>query len=454
VTRTAALLLLLVACGDNADPPISAKPTSGSRLHLIDETWDGGLVRMRPEALYDSERDETCVPTQWSDGQRYCSPSTSATIAFTDAACTHPIAQWSTNAAFPVPGYFRKQFFAAGAPTTSRLYKRGAHIDTPGEVYEALPGGCMLQAGQADIDTYDATELTTADFQHVPLLPLTSDAHARIVRYAYRSEDGMQLPELDAAYDAQLGESCAWTSLPGELQSTCAPAATELTYYTDSRCTTPVIDVTNGIPSGLFRYFDPETSCPRYGKLGAPVELPMLYARRSDGMCLLSVSTPVTNAAAVEPVDVSIVARNRIDEGHRLQRIERSEADTVTEPRLYDTMLAAECERTTLPDGDACVPISSSLDSPGDATFSDAHCTQRIDIDLVHSPLCGDPPTFFVSLDVFGKPVIRPVTPYVGTVYRTGTSEQCEVYAPADAMYRVGDALPYSMLARVTDAAQ
>ncbi|HEY4180199.1 MAG TPA: hypothetical protein VGM90_25325 [Kofleriaceae bacterium] len=448
----AAALLILVACGDNAEPPISATPRSGSRLRLLDESWDD-LTRLRSDALYDADRNETCEPTEWSDGRRYCSPSASTAIGFSDAACTHPVALWSTLSPFPVPAYFRQQFFAAGSPTTSRLYQRGDRTDAPGEVYARLPGGCMLQPGPTDTQAYAVTELTAETFQHVALLPVDSDAHERIVRYAYASEDGMQLLVLDSRFDAQLGESCAWTALPGELQSTCAPATTDLTYYMDSRCTTPIVDVTNGIPAGLFRYFDPGTSCPLYGSIGTPVTLPSLYNRRFDGQCLLSVSTPMTNAAAVVPVQVATVQRNHIDEHHRLQRIERSErADKVTESRLYDTTLETECARMTLPDGDACVPISSPVNSPADATFLDENCTQRVDLDLVSAPLCADPPKFFVSLDVRGVPVVRPLIPYFQNVYRTSTSEECQLFSPSAAIYRLMDPLPSSMLARVTDA--
>ncbi|CAN5758404.1 hypothetical protein BH11MYX2_BH11MYX2_32650 [soil metagenome] len=135
-----------------------------------------------------------------------------------------------------------------------------------------------------------------------------------------------------------------------------------------------------------------------------------------------------------------------------MQRIERAETDKLTESRLYDTVLATECARMTLPDGDACVPISSPTNGPADATFSDEHCTQRLELALVPSPLCADPPRFSVLLDALGSPVIRSVTPYVGTVYRTTTAEECQLYTPDDAIYRISDALPYSMFARVTDA--
>ncbi|CAN5758355.1 hypothetical protein BH11MYX2_BH11MYX2_32640 [soil metagenome] len=303
--RVATALFLLVACGDNASRPISATPVSGSRLRLIDETWGDDLTRLRSGALFDADRGEIGVPTEWSDGYRYCSPSTTTPITFSDAACTQPIALWPRSSPFPAPYYLRKQFFGAGAPTTSRLFERGERVDQPGEIYAQEPGGCTLQAGPTDVRAYAATELTTLDFQRVVVAPLPGDAHARIVRYAFTSEDGVQELVLDSRYDAQLGESCAWTALPGERSSTCAPAATDLDYYTDARCSTPLIDVTYGIPRGLFRYVDPETSCPRYGSLGSPIVPPSLYNRRFDGECLLSVSGPVTNAAGVKPLDVA-----------------------------------------------------------------------------------------------------------------------------------------------------
>src|SRR5687767_12297894 len=85
--RTYSLCLLLVACGDNLDPPYGTEGRSGQRLKLVRYVYSDDTDEIETTWFHDHRRGETCRPEVWSDGHTYCTPEAGET-AYVSPDCT------------------------------------------------------------------------------------------------------------------------------------------------------------------------------------------------------------------------------------------------------------------------------------------------------------------------------------------------------------------------------
>ena len=100
------VLALALGCGDNLPDP--GTPHSGSRLRLGWWNYPDGTQQLETNWYYDAALRVRCVPSDWSDGKRYCAPLT-ADAVYTSDSCTAALGRIPESGA--VPPYFATMFY-------------------------------------------------------------------------------------------------------------------------------------------------------------------------------------------------------------------------------------------------------------------------------------------------------------------------------------------------------
>ena len=149
-----------------------AQTTSGTRIKakwLV--TADGAR---QPNGWYDSMRKEDCLFTAAGDGKTRCIPlfGAGATIYFTDAACSQPLAALSlpTDAgcqasAIPKYGWFPDySCSAAGSVGLYRTFSVGSAVATPSTAFQKSVTNCTAISSTALYRWYTATEVAPTEF--------------------------------------------------------------------------------------------------------------------------------------------------------------------------------------------------------------------------------------------------------------------------------------------------
>ena len=431
--RRALFALLLVACGDNL--PDSAPVRSGERLKLGWYVYDDGTRQRETAWYYDAQLDARCTARTWSDGLRYCTPVIGEAI-YTDETCTRAVGRTSGFA--PEVTFFAASFYLAGDAAPSQLFRRGPPVTAPAARYEKHATGCMgpfeIEPQLFYFELGDNVQL--ARLKHEA--PRVGGALAIVDE---TSDDGLRVPH--ALLDVAANEACTTVDRANATSIECVTASTALaSYFHDAACTEPELDADPYIVPMRARRFESATSCWHYYSVGGDVLAPPLY-EVIGGTCM-PVAPPGGRRYFVvaDPFQMPVLERVRESSTRRLQHVERVLGDVrVDDPLLYDSELDADCVRD---EELRCVPTTASEVLA--SFFSDAGCTQVIELAFVPSGTC-DPPARFAKRGGIYYPALAA---YAGQIYELSTGDRCKTYSPPAPLvaYDVGAALDPQAFAR------
>ena len=414
----AALLAVLIACGDNTLAP-SAEPASGTRLKVQVNVFEGGVEHVIAGELFDAERGETCRVEQWSDGFFYCTPE-AAPAVYADANCTVEVAHVAPGLA--VPRYAAHQFFLDGGFRISRLHAIGEPVATPETTF-------VLRGSTCDEGPFGSEGMYFAFRDEITGLAQTGEVEVAIDdRLAVRvatSPDGMRLPitlrdrtlELDCVADA-----------PNSAVAVCTPvAATDAVFFNDAACTVPVV----AAPETPAIAAVTREGCTTYHAIGAPTSGPMF---RLTPTCTPASAPDDALFRVGAALPLSFLPRERVP-GARLEPIRTGIADRF----LHDTELLTDCRPLTIAGITRCVPHAAITH----AIYIDETCTTEGLVALVATRTCEPPVTFAIHFiaDTFE---VHPIAGPAPTVFEITTGDRCVPYAPPAgfATRALGPAIP------------
>jgi hypothetical protein len=254
------------ALPDASGPPRLVHPmySSGTRLKAVQMVGDDGT--RRDWALQDTARGEPCWHMRAEDGKLRCLPVATMTAAFTDSACTQPIALSST----PCGQKYTRQPLAptVGGQYRSRLRPVGEPIPrTPVFVSEIGFSGltCKLMALQPEHQLFAVGEpLDPTAFVAVTEEDKLFGAELPVAGRYHVYEDGARTRV--AATDSQLGGECHIRRAPdgSERCFPMGPGAGAFPGYAfaDDACTVPL---TMPVPLGQVVRFALESEYVRGG---------------------------------------------------------------------------------------------------------------------------------------------------------------------------------------------
>jgi hypothetical protein len=350
-----AVVLLLAACGDNLAVSVPAEATSGDRLKLQTYRYGDGARQIDPAAAFDVVEGTSCraqiagtpggvVTGIFDDDGLRCIPTGDEAV-FLDAACTVAVGRARSDL-FPT-------HFVAYDRGPVRVFRAGAPIDPPTEVFGIRDGACVgpqpvteeLQyyatRSQVPITSLARFEQTTAQGDRVEVPLLTTD-------------DGWQVPLgiIDSTYQVV----CAPQVTAGDVVP-CEPIGGVPAYaYADAACTQGVAFApAEPIPTVAVQYrFD---GCPTYLGVGEIFEGDVYF---TDGTTCFLGARPEDQVAfrVTDPIEVAPLART-IDAvpGRRLQRIGLVDGPlTFASATLWDTRVDAPCSATTIEGVTRCLP--------------------------------------------------------------------------------------------------
>lgn len=138
-------------------PPVSADPTSGSRLRAKSWIGDDGSIMFQPGVWHDSKLGVDCVPAHDHDGQLRCLPGalTGSTVYpyFIDSACSVHAAFvpcWSGTVSFYSDPYDGPTQACSAAPWIHRLGARAskAYVNNGvGCIEQPITAGAVFAPG-------------------------------------------------------------------------------------------------------------------------------------------------------------------------------------------------------------------------------------------------------------------------------------------------------------------
>lgn len=442
--RLALVLLVVTGCGDNTIPRDPDSAISGARLRVIRHVFDDGTRQLETEWLHDRARDERCAPAVWSDGARYCTPSSEPAV-FVDATCTLLVGKAPVGT---TPAYFRREYVQRGQPLPSRLYEARDRAGAPPFVWQLLDGQCI---GPWDADPNAdyfglGPEITSAAFVRVAKTE-SSTGGTRLVHSVYTSDDGLQLPITRVMRDPLLDVDCAPAARSGAEHATCVPAMPLAAYFRDDGCDEPVLAIRSSDERPTFVMYPDASACPRYAAIGDAIALPEPFRRTAAGCERAIASNDDRFYAIGAELDLVRIERSSIEEaGHRLARIELRDGDRVVEDaRLVDTDLAIECERVPTPEGDRCLP-AAKLSAEREPTFRDDLCSEPLALVLLPAASCEIP------THVADGAIAHALTSYTGAIYHLSTGDRCLPYSIAGTAqsYELGPSISLAAFAGAT----
>ncbi|HEX5061812.1 MAG TPA: hypothetical protein VFV99_20735 [Kofleriaceae bacterium] len=427
------VLVLALGCGDNLPDP--GTPHSGGRLRLGWWVYADGTRQLETSWYYDSALRQRCVPSDWSDGNRYCAPATDEAV-YTSASCTAALGRTPIDAA-PAP-YFATTFYLKGEPLRSRVFERGPQTDAPLTVFQKFNDGCYpteLGDGFAYFELgreiTNLARLRRGEPRGAGELAVVDDV----------SDDGLRVPV--TFYDRALGVECTAAARANVDSVECAPNDSAIvSYFHEVGCLEPELAITGTVPTTAKQY-SPLTRCWSYYDVGTEVNAPPLY-EALGGTCT-SVSPP--NGSQFFLVaglhQLQGVLRQREVTTRRLAAIDLVRDDQrFADPLLYDSALATECWRD---ENDRCVPATDATIEP---FFADSGCTMPLDLALVPQGECDAPTKFARKGDEYHPLGLW----YTRTIFWLSTGDTCGIYRPPTPFnaWTVGPAIDPTMFATAT----
>lgn len=228
--------LAVVSCGGEVapEPEVPGAVKSGTRLKLVYWESDDGL-RAAQNGLFDTELNETCVPSVVGEGYRCVPPKAEWwTRVFGDSACVSPLLLTigSTPPRYHLEGSRRIDRGGVCESGEARLYsvtERSAKT-----AYFAWEGGaCVERKLGKDDALYGLREGSVSWLAEVRLLE--EPTSERLQRRTWAGEDGMRMPAIPA--DRAYGTECY---VAGQ---TCVPLDNTGAHerYQDALCTRRVV---------------------------------------------------------------------------------------------------------------------------------------------------------------------------------------------------------------------
>ncbi|HEU0032476.1 MAG TPA: hypothetical protein VFQ53_17710 [Kofleriaceae bacterium] len=421
--KSAALLIALIACGDNLPGPTTR---SGARIQLVAQEFADGTRHLDP-TLYDRARDEPCVPTRWSDGFHYCAPITTAQTVFADAGCTTELGRVVGDP----PAYLVHPFWVVDRFYPSRLYARGDEVAAPAETYVLRDGRCD---GPTPVAPGERFFTLGAELAVTSLASIARDVvdDAIVVE---SSRDGMQRPV--AIYDPALAIECVLDRLDDTTARCVPPVAPTAVYFHDDACSAPELSVPARDPVPEFAtVYDAGRDCTTYFEVATQVGSTPLY-RDVGGTCTMFFAPSDEHQFLLgAPLALQALTRARLDDGG--PRFERIAVGPLEDPALYDRELGVECVPRALAGELRCLPSAAAV-TP---VFDDALCTQPSLVAEVPRARCDVPlpPARFALHDGAYHEVLAPAP----TVYELTTGDRCVAYTPDAnvALHQLGPAVP------------
>jgi hypothetical protein len=465
------VLAAVAGCGEvvsnnpdaSGDGPIGGDPDdglrSGTRLKL--QWYDFGGTRVA-SGQRDTLRDETCYPQAWADGRTYCMPNSAMSVAFSDAGCTQRVGVQYVDPACPsTPSTYLLEY----APDLcesypDRLYQRGAMISASAHYYLQPDGSCNGPYSDPNYRYYSAGGVVATS----ALIEMTESAPSTATRYSqrfYESTDGARV--FSRVHDRELDTACYLGAQSQDATSgTCTPNnAYYASYFQDSQCLQPKLDVSSACPAPRFAVTYPTgQTCPgeftpTYYPVGGMADTTVF--RDDGGSCTAQTASPEVDYYALGPA-LSLPGVPRVRDavaGRRIQLTHYHDGATrLRDYTTYDEMLGTVCYPFQQQDQTiVCMPFQYGIST----YYTDPACTTPIDLIEQYrgeaSCATPTPPEYAVKYMAGGCGYTYEVHT-VGTMLSSAIYQDsggCNLYtAPQSVFFRAGPVVPTSQLATAT----
>ena len=399
-------LVILVGCGrvnfdDNG-------PRSGTRLKLQWVEFDG--TRIPTARFYDAERDEQCTPTYMADGELHCAPQgiiVPSVRFYADPACSVEVVSYGSSCETP---RYVATFDTLPCRPFTRLRPLGDSLG-PALVYTRFSDGtCQGPTQSGGMMFPVSAEVDPAEFSklHVEVL----DGPGRARHNILHAVDGFRADSVADFYDAALDAHCVLQIDPAS-DYVCTPRAADISNrYHDAACTQPKAASYIGCTDERFAIRPSNCGWELFRATPLPAE--PIYMGDTNA-CLQIMPEAPSYYGITEPLDMMKVALvPRSGTGRITPVILAAPGASVVTPRFaYDRQLATLCDITP---SATCVP---SRRASVNTYFTDAACTQPIELAVDDTLQCGKPlPTFAAN----------PETCTGGDIYRIGAVHTDPVY--------------------------
>jgi hypothetical protein len=450
-------LVALAACGRiDFDPQAGTDGNqSGTRLKLQWYAFEDGTRQIA--GVYDSVRGEPCEIALYDDGTARCAPTqgTLSSIAYSDAACTQPVAyNVPSSCSTAPPIYAVVELEQPGCSYQRQVAPLGAKLALA-TMYMSIAGTCQ-PSSTSGYDVYAiGTPIAATDLAEVSLVATGS---GRLQARYYESTDGFR--EQGDVYDTTLASRCFLVG--AGTSDTCQPDATAALWSADAQCSVLEVGFPHACPTPYAAIgvagCPPQSS--RFFTLGPQAVTPPSYS--VFGTTCVLFNPPAGDDFYMLGTEVQPVVAQRAPAavpGHRLEVIyddapgfHMREGAPMLLPVLYDTVLATECYPWLASDGSyRCLPL------PTVATpmFTDAACTQPVSV-VIDPGVTGcatppPPPYAFVPTGACEQSDTYSVgAAYSGPLYQMAAACTPHPRGPNEVDYLTGAILPPSQMAAAT----
>ena len=357
---------------------------SGSRLKLM---WNDYAGTREYTGIYDSTLATECQSLQWSDGNTYCTPTTSTFVAYLDAACTMPVAQvrvFSGNCQPPAPQYAEERDVACSVSTVQRFFRVGDALAAQ-PFYEISSGVCTGPVTNPNYVLHALpSQISTADLvQQTPMaLP-----GGRLVQQVLAGADGSEVRS--TVRDTMLDVACT----PNTTDGVCAPASDDSQFF-DASCQMSLASGVVGCPSPEYAAQPQHPGCAmpgnHYYSVGAASLSPTFYQLQYDGTCMSFPRVSGDNyfGLGAEVSTVPVTMRLGSGSGPIVRSYLNDGTSDVGPLGLYDTVHHTPCYTA----GGQCLPSGGYVLT---GYYANATCTMAEDLGtLTVGPAgCSVPPT-------------------------------------------------------------
>jgi len=355
--RLAAVLVLLVACGDSVAIEQQLEATSGTRIKLEKFIYEDGTTQVDTSAYYDTGLHTRCAPQKWIDGEMRCVPLTDEAV-FTDDACTAAIGIVRMTPEERDPTAFIGYDVVENERVPARLYRAGVVTDFVAQYYERRGTECLgpFTSPENAVFVTITAELASTS------MPIIVDSEVGAGRLGLRVQttvDGLFAPV--GLRDRTFESECTPTLRADGVA--CQPDLPGIDIaYANPACTEPVLVTTAETPPLITRTFDTEDGCASYRVVGA--EVTAVWSRSNGGSCVSTTLPPDLYAYRIdEPAEPPWLERTIVPGSRRLAPVtledQSDSALRFTGERLVDHATRAECVRVLVGKTMRCMPAST-----------------------------------------------------------------------------------------------